>query len=378
MDDLILRYYEAEMHYLREAGKEFALAHPDRAAMLNLDEGRDLDPYVERLLEGFAFLMGRMRQKLDDSLPELTEGLVSLLWPHYMRTIPSLSIVELAPDYQDLQRSESIAKGFEVVSQPVGPSQTRCYYRTTRDMCITPLHITSATLQNEPDGRSVIRLRFDCGPLPTAYLDDIAQRREGYEGVTDFLDIFNHRMMTQYYRIWRKYSYPATYHSGGKDETSQCLLGLVGLGIPGSQQQIDTPVSRFLALLGTMRLSTRTAEGVIKLVELLAPLTQAKVVPHDRRRVRLAQQEFHADLLVLLRVYLGWRCSVRLHLTLPKGILPPAQLGKQRIRLGRTGVLGLKPGAPAVSGMVTINLGHYQGLLPSYQYREAENGSYQF
>ncbi|WP_118988134.1 type VI secretion system baseplate subunit TssF [Photorhabdus sp. CRCIA-P01] len=165
MDDLILRYYEAEMRYLREAGKEFASAHPDRAAMLNLDDERDLDPYVERLLEGFSFLMGRMRQKLDDSLPELTEGLVSLLWPHYMRTIPSLSIVELAPDYQDLQSSESIAKGFEVVSQPVGPSQTRCYYRTTRDMCITPLHITSATLQNEIDGRSVIRLRFDCGQL---------------------------------------------------------------------------------------------------------------------------------------------------------------------------------------------------------------------
>ncbi|MGV8003626.1 type VI secretion system baseplate subunit TssF [Photorhabdus temperata subsp. temperata] len=165
MDDPILRYYEAEMHYLREAGKEFAQAHPDRAAMLNLDDGRDRDPYVERLLEGFAFLMGRMRQKLDDDLPELTEGLVSLLWPHYMRTIPSLSIVELAPDYQSLQRSENMPKGFEVVSQPVGAGRTRCYYRTTRDMRIVPLHITAATVQNEADGRSVIRLRFDCSRL---------------------------------------------------------------------------------------------------------------------------------------------------------------------------------------------------------------------
>ncbi|WP_118988133.1 type VI secretion system baseplate subunit TssG [Photorhabdus sp. CRCIA-P01] len=262
-------------------------------------------------------------------------------------------------------------------------------------------------------------------PLPTVYLDDIVLRCEGYEGVTDFLDIFNHRMMTQYYRIWRKYSYPATYQPGGKDETSQCLLGLIGLGIPGSQQQVATPVSRFLALLGTMRLPTRTAEGVIELVRLLAPLTQAKVTPHDRRRVRLTQparlnrhlpvqlsqrpvlgkmgtdvnsqmvlalytddaeeaqgwlpqRELHTDLLVLLRVYLGWRCGVRLHLTLPKRLLPPAQLGKQRVRLGRTGVLGLKPGGQAVSGWVTINLGHYQGLLSDYQYREAENGGYQF
>ena len=94
MDDLTLRYFEAEMRYLREAGKEFARAHPDRAAMLNLDKPGARDPYVERLFEGFAFLMGRLREKLDDDLPELTEGLVSLLWPHYMRTIPSLGIVE--------------------------------------------------------------------------------------------------------------------------------------------------------------------------------------------------------------------------------------------------------------------------------------------
>ena len=37
MDDLTLRYFDAEMRYLREAGKAFAQAHPDRAAMLDLD-----------------------------------------------------------------------------------------------------------------------------------------------------------------------------------------------------------------------------------------------------------------------------------------------------------------------------------------------------
>ncbi len=63
-------------------------------------------------------------------------------------------------------------------------------------------------------------------PLPTHYIDDIAQRREGYEAARDFLDIFNHRLITQYYRIWRKYSYPATYEAGGADNTSQYLLGL--------------------------------------------------------------------------------------------------------------------------------------------------------
>jgi type VI secretion system protein ImpH len=72
-------------------------------------------------------------------------------------------------------------------------------------------------------------------PLPTHYIDDITQRREGYEATADFLDIFNHRLIAQYYRIWRKYSYPATFEEGGKDKTSQYLLGLAGSGLTAAQ-----------------------------------------------------------------------------------------------------------------------------------------------
>ncbi|WP_175691840.1 type VI secretion system baseplate subunit TssF, partial [Burkholderia anthina] len=118
-NDPILRYYEAEMRYLRESGKEFARAHPDRARLLNLDRVGDRDPYVERLFEGFAFLTGRLRQKLDDELPELTEGLVSLLWPHYLRMIPSLSIVELTPFAEKLQKTVVVPPGVPVRSAPI-------------------------------------------------------------------------------------------------------------------------------------------------------------------------------------------------------------------------------------------------------------------
>lgn len=162
MDDLTLRYFEAEMRYLREAGKEFSRAHPDRAAMLNLDKAGARDPYVERMFEGFAFLMGRLREKLDDDLPELTEGLVSLLWPHYMRTIPSLSIVEFAPDWRQLRQSEVLPEDFSILSRPVGPGKTICQYRTTREIALQPLHLADARLQIEPDGRAAIRLRFEC------------------------------------------------------------------------------------------------------------------------------------------------------------------------------------------------------------------------
>lgn len=165
MDNLTLRYFDAEMRYLREAGKEFAEAFPDRAAPLNLDKAGARDPYVERLFEGFAFLMGRLREKLDDDLPELTEGLVSLLWPHYLRTIPSLSVVELAPDPLQMKRDELIEAGFEILSRPIGPKRTRCRYTTTEAVNLHPLALDSLQVTNEPDGRSVLRLRFSCGSL---------------------------------------------------------------------------------------------------------------------------------------------------------------------------------------------------------------------
>ncbi|MBP0629585.1 type VI secretion system baseplate subunit TssF [Cupriavidus sp. AcVe19-1a] len=166
-DNEILRYYEAEMRYLREAGKEFAQAFPDRARMLNIDRIGERDPHVERLFEGFAFLMGRLRHKLDDELPELTEGLVSMLWPHYLRMIPSLSVLEMIPSAGVLQCHETLPAGLEAVSDPVAlggqhgaDGSVECVYRTTQPVDLYPLSLTEAGAYAREDGRSVIRLRL--------------------------------------------------------------------------------------------------------------------------------------------------------------------------------------------------------------------------
>ncbi|MCU6262313.1 type VI secretion system baseplate subunit TssF [Escherichia coli] len=165
MDDLTLRYFDAEMRYLREAGKAFAQAHPDRAAMLDLDKAGTPDPCVERLFEGFAFSMGRLRQKIDDDLPELTESLVSMLWPHYLRTIPSLSVVALTPRLSVMKMAETVPAGLEVTSRPVGPGNTVCRYRTTRAIPLNPLAVEKVVMTTEPDGRSVLKIGFACSEL---------------------------------------------------------------------------------------------------------------------------------------------------------------------------------------------------------------------
>ncbi|WP_225033346.1 type VI secretion system baseplate subunit TssF [Paraburkholderia sp. XV] len=163
-DSDILRYYEAEMRYLRDAGKEFSGAFPDRARMLNIDRIGDRDPHVERLFEGFAFLMARLRHKLDDELPELTEGLVSMLWPHYLRMIPSLSILEMIPTPGALQKHETLPAGLEALSEPMGDDGEACIYRTTQPVDLYPLHLTEANTYAREDGRSVIRLRLELQP----------------------------------------------------------------------------------------------------------------------------------------------------------------------------------------------------------------------
>src|SRR5690606_35113744 len=146
--------------------------------------------------------------------------------------------------------------------------------------------------EGNPDNIYTVRTTFMglygvMSPLPTTYVDYIAQHKEGYEPLAEFLDIFNHRLTTQFYRVWRKYSYPATFEAGGTDRTSRYLLGLIGLGIDGCAAHIDTPISIFLALLGSMRLPTRTSEGIAALVRLLAPQTCVMVAAHDKRRIQL-------------------------------------------------------------------------------------------
>jgi len=160
MHDQTLHYFEAEMRYLRDAGREFALAHPDRAALLNLDRVGELDPMVERLFEGFAFLMGKLQQKLDDDVPELTESLVSLLWPHYLRMIPSLTVLAFQIRPGALQQTEYLEKGSSVLSTPIGEEGIRCSYRSTRPVCIHPLHLRNAVLESLDNGHHLIRLGF--------------------------------------------------------------------------------------------------------------------------------------------------------------------------------------------------------------------------
>jgi len=96
-DDL-KSYFESELTFLRQMGAEFAEKHPKIAARLVLEPDRCEDPHVERLLEAFALLAARVHLRIDDDFPRITEALLNILYPHYLRPIPSMSIAEFHSD----------------------------------------------------------------------------------------------------------------------------------------------------------------------------------------------------------------------------------------------------------------------------------------
>jgi type VI secretion system protein ImpG len=149
------KYYLGELQFLRELGEEFARAHPAAAHYL---AGPSKDPEVERMLEGFAFLSARVRQKLDDEFPEITHGLFRLLWPHYLRPLPSMAMLEFTPVMQALRQTQRIPRGAEVRSIEV--EGTACRFRTTVDVTLHPLSLEEVAVEARPNGSSRLRLGF--------------------------------------------------------------------------------------------------------------------------------------------------------------------------------------------------------------------------
>lgn len=141
------RYYQDEVLYLRELGAEFARAHPTAAHFL---ASPGSDPDVERLLEGFAFLSARIRQKLDDEVPEVTHGLLSMLWPHYLRPVPSMSVLEFQPVFAALRQSQSVARGISVQSVPV--EGTPCRFRTAYPVTLNPVSLDTVQVETMATG----------------------------------------------------------------------------------------------------------------------------------------------------------------------------------------------------------------------------------
>jgi type VI secretion system protein ImpG len=146
MDPRLLRYYNQELQHLREMGAEFAQQFPKIAARLRIDGLEVADPYVERLLEGFAFLAGRIQLKLDAEFPRFTQRLLEIVYPHFLAPTPSMLIAQLQPQLGDagLASGATIARGSVMRSATVRGTSTACQFRTAADVTLWPIEIVDA------------------------------------------------------------------------------------------------------------------------------------------------------------------------------------------------------------------------------------------
>ena len=190
MDPRLLEYYNRELQFMRESGAEFARLYPRVAARLGLDELECADPYVERLLEGFAFLAARVQLKLDARHPQFTQQLMELVYPGFLAPVPAAAVVEIVPDLQEgsLKEGVLIARGSSLKT-PLGKGErTSCEFRTAQDVTLWPLTmveakylsgtgaVSSQGLSVDSHTKAAIRLRLATAagiPISTLPIDSL-------------------------------------------------------------------------------------------------------------------------------------------------------------------------------------------------------------
>ncbi len=143
----MLRLYETELAFVREMGNEFAAEFPKIASRLDLANTEVADPYVERLLEGFAFLTARVQLKMEAEFPTFTQSLLQMVYPHYLAPTPAMAVVKLRTDPAAIR---SLPQGFVL---PAGTAlrsllgtqdQTNCEFRTGHAVHLLPIEISEA------------------------------------------------------------------------------------------------------------------------------------------------------------------------------------------------------------------------------------------
>lgn len=183
MDPRFLRYYESELRFLRDMGGEFAVEHPKIAARLALGNVEVSDPYVERLLEGFAFLAARIQLKIDAEFPTFTQSMLQMVYPHYLAPTPAMTIVEFQPDpaIKGSPQGAELPRGTVLRSILGTDDQTNCEFRTAHAVQILPIElvdaeylasptaVTALNISDQRGAKAAIRLRLrTLGGLPFA------------------------------------------------------------------------------------------------------------------------------------------------------------------------------------------------------------------
>ncbi len=176
MDPRLLRYYNQELQHVRDMGAEFAREFPKIAGRLGIEGLECADPYVERLLEGFAFLTARVQLKIDAEFPRFTQHLLEMVYPRYLAPTPSMAVVQLQPDLREPALATGVTVPRDAVLRSMVGRDTAasCEYRLANDVVLWPIELVEAKIldgaaalgavgvRSGEGTRSALRFSFRC------------------------------------------------------------------------------------------------------------------------------------------------------------------------------------------------------------------------
>ncbi|WP_158262959.1 type VI secretion system baseplate subunit TssF [Kosakonia sp. H7A] len=164
-------YFNKELFRLRELARHFGNIYPELAPMLRR---KSEDPDVERLLEGVAYLTGLTRQKMDEEFPELINDVSEVLFPHFLRAIPSVTLIHF-PVKRGTRASIMLPESTEVIS--IANEGINCRFRTTTSQLLHPIELEATEFHSSVDGAFSVSLDFILnGNLPLSGTDIINLR----------------------------------------------------------------------------------------------------------------------------------------------------------------------------------------------------------
>lgn len=151
MDRVFLDYYEEELAHIRALAAEFADMHPAVARNLSLDTVPCPDPYVERLLDGVAFLAARARLKVDAERSRFARSVLDVLYPDLVTPAPAAAMAVLRPgkQVQTMLTGHTVARGTKLVSSLQPGLSTRSTFTTAQDVTLWPVEIAAVTYHQD-------------------------------------------------------------------------------------------------------------------------------------------------------------------------------------------------------------------------------------
>ncbi|MCL6271445.1 type VI secretion system baseplate subunit TssF [Sansalvadorimonas sp. 2012CJ34-2] len=161
MSDLSL-WYERELSWFRKHAGKFAEDHPGLARSLGVSDEAVEDPDVSRLVESFALLNARLSCQLDEELPQLTDSLLRMLFPHFLRPLPCVGMMQIRPS-EDIGSVQEIPRGSTFRARI--DDDRFCDFRTCSPLQMLPFELADAEVEQAPFSRPAPRNCHDVGVM---------------------------------------------------------------------------------------------------------------------------------------------------------------------------------------------------------------------